>query len=319
MSWKPTCSIQTLKARAELNSLIRNFFAGKKVLEVETPLLMEHGVTDRYMYSMRVDGVFKKAGEYQKGFLQSSPEYAMKRLLAAGSGSIYQICKAFRLEESGARHNPEFTMLEWYRVGFDHWDLMREVFELLLEVLGQRTRIDYSYQQVFERFLSFDPFTISLTELKNLSQNVLGELPADLEFDDYLSLLFEAKIEPHLGQANSITFIYDYPASQSSLARLDKDNPAVASRFEVYVDGFELANGFFELEDPKAQRNRFDVDNKWRQSNNLETIEIDQAFIRALEAGLPDCSGVALGLDRLLMIQQSIINIEEVLTFPIKR
>lgn len=313
-SWKPSCSIETLKARAELNAQVRNFFAEKNVLEVETPLLMEHGVTDRYMKSLRVGGVFP-----QEGFLQTSPEYAMKRLLASGSSSIYQICKAFRSDESGNRHNPEFSILEWYRTDFSHWDLMNETFELLVRVLGEKERINYSYQDAFEVFLQINPYQISLEALKAKSESLLGELPQDLERDDYLSLLFEAQIEPKLGKNNSIVFITDFPASQSALAKIDPENSLVAQRFEVYVEGFELANGFNELQDPKEQLARFKADNEWRKNNSLEEIVIDSFFIDALESGLPDCAGVALGLDRLLMIKLGLEDIQQALTFPVKK
>ncbi|NVJ66857.1 MAG: EF-P lysine aminoacylase GenX [Gammaproteobacteria bacterium] len=319
MSWKPTCSTQTLKARAELNAQVRQFFDERNVLEVETPLLMEHGVTDRYMKSMRVDGVFKEEGKNNKGFLQTSPEYAMKRLLAAGSGSIYQIGKAFRLEESGVRHNPEFTMLEWYREDFDHWQLMDETFELLCKVLSNRARVNYSYQEAFETFLQINPYQVSLEELKSKSKELLGELPDDLDRDDYLSLLFVDQIESKLGNDNTIAFITDFPASQSALAKLDPDNPLVAQRFEIYIEGFELANGFNELQDPQEQLARFEADNIWRKDNNLEEIAIDQYFIDALKTGLPSCAGIALGLDRLLMIKLGLEDISQVLTFPVKR
>ncbi|MRX28527.1 EF-P lysine aminoacylase EpmA [Kangiella sp. HZ709] len=310
-NWQPSCSIETLKARAELYVQIREFFAGKNVLEVETPLLMQHGVTDRYMQSMQVHGVYSSPG-----FLQTSPEYAMKRLLAAGSGSIYQIGKAFRLEESGARHNPEFTMLEWYRVDFDHWALMDETFELLVKVLGQRQRVNYSYQEAFKVFLNINPFTISLEQLKILSEKTLGELPDNLEPDDYLSLLFEDQIEPKLGTENTITFIIDFPASQSALAKIDPKNPKVAQRFEVYIEGFELANGFNELQDSGEQLERFKADNAWRKANGLEEVDIDTNFIQGLESGLPQCAGIALGLDRLLMIHLNLKHIKQVLAFP---
>lgn len=311
-SWQPTCSIKTLKARAELYSQIREFFTERNVLEVETPLLMEHGVTDRYMKSMRVGGVFNESG-----FLQTSPEYAMKRLLASGSGCIFQVCKAFRLEESGTRHNPEFSMLEWYRVGFDHWDLMAETYDLLCLILGQRERANYSYQEVFESFLQINPYEISDKELQQFSQKVLGDLPDDLERDDYLSLLFEDKIEPQLGKESTITFITDFPASQSALAKIDPENPLVAQRFEVYIEGFELANGFNELQDPKVQLARFEADNEWRSNNGLEPVTIDRYLIKALEQGLPQCAGIALGLDRLLMIKLKLDDIRQTITFPI--
>ncbi len=310
-TWQPSCSIETLKARAELYVQIREFFAEKNVLEVETPLLMQHGVTDRYMKSMRVAGVYKTSG-----YLQTSPEYAMKRLLAAGSGPIFQIGKSFRLEESGARHNPEFTMLEWYRVDYDHWTLMDETFELLIKVLGEKQRVNYSYQEAFDTFLNINPYTVSLEQLRDFSQEMLGELPSDLERDDYLSLLFEDKIEPKLGVGNTIAFITDFPASQSALAKIDLENPKVAQRFEVYIDGFELANGFNELQDPDEQLERFKADNQWRKANGLEEVDIDSNFIQALESGLPQCAGIALGLDRLLMIQLNLKQIKQVLAFP---
>ncbi len=310
-SWQPTCSIETLNARAELYAWVREFFSERNVLEVETPLLMEHGVTDRFMKSMRVAGVYDAGG-----YLQTSPEYAMKRLVAAGSGSIFQICKAFRLEESGSRHNPEFSMLEWYRVGFDHWDLMEETLELLTRILGKRKRINYSYEEAFEHFLNINPYQISLNNLAKFSKELLGDLPDDLEKDDYLSLLFEAQIEPKLGINDTIAFITDFPASQSALAKIDSENPLVAQRFEVYIEGYELANGFNELQDAQEQLRRFEADNEWRKENNLEDIAIDDDFIGALKSGLPQCAGIALGLDRLLMIKQGLNSIEQALTFP---
>ncbi len=311
MTWQPTCSIETLNARAELYAQVREFFSERSVLEVETPLLMGHGVTDRFMKSMRVSGVYENAG-----FLQTSPEYAMKRLVAAGSGSIFQICKAFRLEESGSRHNPEFSMLEWYRVDFNHWDLMNETFELLTKLLGKRARVNYSYQEAFEHFLNLNPFQISLDNLAKISKESLGDLPDNLEKDDYLSLLFEAQIEPKLGINHTIAFITDFPASQSALAKIDPESPLVAQRFEVYIEGYELANGFNELQDAEEQLRRFEADNEWRKENNLEDIAIDDDFIGALKSGLPQCAGIALGLDRLLMIKQGLNSIEQALTFP---
>ncbi|MHC9511262.1 EF-P lysine aminoacylase EpmA [Kangiella sp. M94] len=310
--WKPSASLQNLKARAQLLSTVRSFFAAREVLEVDTPVLSHHGVTDRYMRSMTADVGFSA----EKSFLQTSPEYAMKRLLAAGYGSIYQICKAFRQDEVGNRHNPEFTMLEWYRLGFDHFQLMDEVFELVTEVLGPRQRQDLTYQQVFLDFLKIDPLTISNDELERFARSNLGSLPENLERDDFLSLLFEDKIEPRLGRDNSVCFIYDYPASQAALARISETDSRVAHRFELYIEGVELANGFYELADSEQQLARFRADNLWRKSNSLPEIDIDQRFIAALEHGLPECSGVALGLDRLLMIKLNTKDIQDVIAFP---
>ncbi len=310
--WKPSASLQNLKARAQLLSTIRSFFAAGDVLEVDTPTLSHHGVTDRYMRSMTADVGFSA----ENGFLQTSPEYAMKRLLAAGYGSIYQICKAFRQDEVGNRHNPEFTMLEWYRLGFDHFQLMDEIFELVTEVLGPKQRQDLTYQQAFIDYLGIDPLSIKDDELEQFARSNLGSLPEDLERDDYLSLLFEDKIEPQLGQQGVVSFIYDYPASQAALARISEADSRVAHRFELYIDGIELANGFYELADSAQQLERFEADNEWRSNNGLPDMTIDQRFIAALEHGLPECSGVALGLDRLLMIKLNTKDIQNVIAFP---
>ncbi|AOE49287.1 EF-P lysine aminoacylase EpmA [Kangiella sediminilitoris] len=316
--WKSSASIKTLKARAELLSLIRQFFSTRDIFEVETPLLCRHGVTDRYMKSFKVEGF--AGGD---GFLQTSPEYAMKRLLASGSGSIYQICKSFRQDELGERHNPEFTMLEWYCVDFDHWQLMGQVFELLEELAKaqgmQLKRRNLSYREAFLQYLKLDPFAISHDELSSVAHNKLGDLPPGLERDDMLALLFEAHIEPFIGLEGEVCFITDYPASQAALARLDSENPEVCCRFEVYWEGVELANGFYELSDPEEQLNRFEKDNKLRKLDRQTPMAIDQHLIDALKHGLPMCSGVALGLDRLFMILLRKAQLQDVLTFPVNR
>lgn len=309
--WKPSASLQNLKARAELLATVRAFFAEREVLEVDTPSLSHYGITDRYMRSM-----IAQVSSQEQGILQTSPEYAMKRLLAAGSGSIYQICKAFRQDEVGSRHNPEFTMLEWYRLDFDHLQLMDEVYELVSKVLGPKQRQDLSYQQSFIEFLGIDPLSINDEELEQFARSNLGLLPDELERDDYLSLLFEDKIEPQLGLNDSVCFIYDYPASQAALARISETDSRVAHRFELYIEGIELANGFYELADCDQQLKRFEADNRWRAQNNLPEMAIDQHFIEALEHGFPECSGVALGLDRLLMIKLATNNISDVIAFP---
>jgi lysyl-tRNA synthetase class 2 len=339
MAWKPTASIETLKARAEILAQVRRFFAERGILEVETPLLSRYSVTDRYMKSFQVNDFMGGEGSGE-GYLQTSPEYAMKRLLAAGSGSIYQICKAFRQDELGRRHNPEFTMLEWYLEGCDHEQLMGQVFELL-DTLSNKTpnrasgkasdkvsrnklnKRSFSYREVFEEYLNIDPFVITDEELKSLSLESLGELPEDLERDDYLALLFEERIEPFLGmkqgQGDEVCFIHSYPVSQAALARVDESNPEIACRFEVYWQGVELANGFYELDDPEEQHYRFEADNQWRKDNQLPQMSIDERFMAGLEHGLPDCAGVALGLDRLVMILLQKNSLQEVLTFPADR
>ena len=317
MIWQPSASIENLKARARLLANIRQYFANNNVLEVETPLLCSYGVTDRYMRSIQTHNFFSTKD--LPGFLQTSPEYAMKRLLASGSGDIFQICKAFRQDEAGARHNPEFSLLEWYRVGFDEKQLMDDVFQLLVTVLPQHKLEMCSYHSVFDNMLSIDPLSIDGHELEHFALEQLGDLPQGLDRDDYLSLLFEDKIEPQLGKNQTITFVTDFPASQAALARINSQDSRVACRFEVYIEGVELANGFYELADDKLQIERFERDNKWRQENGLETIEIDHFFIDALKYGLPDCSGVALGIDRLLMIMLEEQSLDKVLSFPFDR
>lgn len=314
-NWKPTASIETLKARAEIMAQVRQFFAERDILEVETPLLSRYGVTDRFMKSFKVN-------DYMgiEGYLQTSPEYAMKRLLAAGSGSIYQICKTFRQDEFGSRHNPEFTMLEWYVEDFNHHQLMAQVFDLIDSLSEKKLApIKLSYQEAFELYLDFDPLTIENSKLCELSHEVLGDLPKGLERDDYLALLFEDQIEPKLGLGQEVCFIHGYPASQAALAKLEPEDPRTSCRFEVYWHGIELANGFYELIDPAEQCERFENDNACRQQDGKPTMAIDKNFVAALEAGLPECSGVALGIDRLIMILLALPEIKDVITFPSNR
>lgn len=320
--WKPAATIETLKARAEMMARVRGFFAKYDIIEVETPLLCQHSVTDRYMSAFKVSG-FNGDINGDSGYLQTSPEYSMKRLLAAGSGSIFQICKSFRKDDFGSRHNPEFTMLEWYCLDFDHHQLMAQVFELLVVMASsvgvEITLNKLSYRQAFIEFLNIDPFIIPTSELSILAAHKLGSLPEELERDDYLALLFEGCIEPKLGQQGDVAFVYDYPVSQAALARLDDSNPEVACRFEVYWKGVELANGFYELTDGELQKQRFEQDNQWRRNNHKAEVDIDPYLLSALSQGLPECSGVALGLDRLLMILLGFNNIQDVIAFPADR
>ena len=315
--WIPSASIENLRARAKIIQAIRNFFAARQVLEVETPLLCQAGVTDPFIESMSVNvNIGMRSIPY---FLQTSPEYAMKRLLAAGSGSIYQICKAFRQDEIGKIHNPEFTMLEWYRIGFDHYQLMAEMDELLQLLLNQGPAIRYTYQELFLEFLQIDPHICSTKDLYEIAHYYKCPLPAaTLSKDDLLHLLLAYQIEPLLGQS-SPCFIYNFPASQAALAKLLPTEPPTAARFEVYYQGIELANGFYELQDAVEQRQRFENNNNFRQEQGLSTLDIDSRFIQALEAGLPDCAGVAMGLDRLIMLSLGCNNIEQILSFTTNR
>lgn len=312
--WQPTASLDALKTRAMLIRRIREFFHARDVLEVETPNLCHTSVTDPYIESI---SALVRPG--QTAYLQTSPEYAMKRLLAAGAGSIYQITKAYRQEELGRYHNPEFTMLEWYRLGFDHHQLMDEMDALLQHVTGCNPAMRVTYQALFESTLGFNPHTVSLPELKTLALkhgvNFHGELN---DRDGWLQLLLTHCIEPLLGQG-APTFIYDFPASQASLARLQKTNPPVASRFEVYWKGIELANGFHELQSASEQAARFEVNNQQREHLGLKPLPIDQHLLAALEHGLPDCAGVALGIDRLIMLALNKTRLSEVMAFDFER
>lgn len=314
-NWRPTASFANLEKRAKLFAQIREFFTSRGVLEVDTPLMCQASVTDACIQSIPVYPHSKDSPYY----LQTSPEYAMKRLLAAGSGAIFQICKAFRQEEVGRMHNPEFTILEWYRPGFDHHALMDEMDELLQLILQVAPSERKSYAEIFEEYLQLEPHTASLDELAACAQkNKLDVRMVITERDVWLQLLMSECIEPHIGKAKPI-FIYDFPASQAALARINAGNPPTASRFEVYMHGTELANGFHELQNAAEQRKRFEKNCDERARENLTKMQIDELFLSALEHGLPDCSGVALGLDRLAMIATGAKSIAEVLSFDFER
>ncbi|GAB6067276.1 elongation factor P--(R)-beta-lysine ligase [Methylothermus subterraneus] len=253
-------------------------------------------------------------------YLQTSPEFAMKRLLAAGSGAIYQVCKAFRRGEAGRWHNPEFTLLEWYRVGFDLPRLMDEVALLLHELLDGRAQgqVRLRYGELFEEYVGAS-WQAPLTALARQAQ-VLG-LPeaasiCGQERSLWLDLLFSHAVQPNLPRG-TLVFVCDFPACLAALARLKPDDSQVADRFEVFVDGVELANGYRELTDPREQRARFEADLAWRRRAGMPSVPVDEAFLAALEAGLPECSGVALGVDRVLMLATGRAAIAEVLAFPL--
>jgi len=297
--------------RARLYQQLRDFFQRRHVLEVETPLLGQAASTDVHLASLSV-------GHQQ--FLQTSPEFAMKRLLAAGSGAIYQICKSFRQGESGKRHNPEFTMLEWYRPDFDHFQLMAEVAELLASLLGKRPVRQVSYRSAFSQVLGIDPHLVGISDLSALAEQYTGYQASGDDRDTLLDLLMSQVIEPTLGR-DELTFIYDYPASQCALAKVktDGEGAEVAERFELYVDGIELANGYHELTDACEQQRRFDADLAERKRRDLPDVPADLQLVAALQSGMPDCAGVALGLDRLLMLMAGSDSIREVIAFPVDR
>ncbi len=303
--------IEQLKTRADLYEKIRSYFRQTGAMEVVTPVLSFSGNTDPAIESF-VTGTAKPM------YLHTSPEFFMKRLLAAGSNSIYQIASVFRQEESGRYHNPEFSMLEWYRVGFDYQQLMDDVLALIQSVNGQQTLVEkLSYQQVFE-FLKINPHQAEVETLASVAAKagISFQSSEPLSRDQWLDLLMSHLIEPTFDKTR-LTFVYDYPASQASLARVRNDRFPVAERFELYWGGVELANGFTELQDANEQRWRFRHENQRRIKNDQRSLPIDENFLNALEQGLPACSGVALGLDRLLMILTGASSIEEVMSFPL--
>ncbi len=320
--WQPGADLDILQQRAALLSRIRSYFEQQDVLEVETPVLSRAAAPDPAL------GSFLSAynGPGLPGntplYLHTSPEFFMKRLLAAGSGSIYQVAHVFRNNESGSRHNPEFTLLEWYRVGFSYQQLMDDIEALLKaccspELLAPIRRI--TYQELFEEFASVDAFNADITELKDCI-NSHGHMLSAADSESrrfWLDLILTHVIEPQIQQG--AFFIFDYPADQAALAQVRNDNPPVAERFELYVNGIELANGFQELASATEQRQRFEAENRCRSELGLEQVPMDELFLQALASGLPDCAGVAIGIDRLVMLQTGQQQIDQVMAFSLSR
>jgi elongation factor P--(R)-beta-lysine ligase len=319
MSWQPTAALSTLRLRAKLLAAARGFFAERAVLEVDTPALVRYAVTDPHIHSAQV----LLPGHAAPLFLHTSPEYAMKRLLAAGSGDIYQIAHVFRGEERGRMHNAEFTLIEWYRCGFSMQQLMQEVAQLVRRLLGLSEQVPLealSYSQAFQRELGCAPLTAEDAALRALAtrERLDPQVAARCSRDELLDWLMGSTVGPRLG-ADTLCIVHRYPASQAALARLDADDPRVALRFELYHQGVELANGFEELADAAEQRARFEADRQQRRERALPAPDIDPALLAALAAGLPSVSGVALGFDRLLMLRLGARDISEVLPFPLER
>ena len=317
-NYQPTCDISALKARAKMYAQIRYFFSERNVLEVETPVLSQAGVTDVHLAS--VQALRHMGGKQRTHYLQTSPEFPMKRLLASGSGAIYQICKVFRDNEHGRKHNSEFTMLEWYRPDLSLRDLMLEVTDLLNIVLatrfGEVRPTIYSYKQAFQDRLDINPLQATLKELKDTSHRV--GLNIDLGNDRlaYMDLLFSHFVEPSLG-FDAPVFLTDFPPEMASLAKVkqDEEGELVAARFEVYIEGLELANAYDELLDADVLAARFEADNKERAQHGLPVMPTDQHLLAALPH-MPECSGIALGLDRLLMVAMNQVKIDQVIAFP---
>jgi lysyl-tRNA synthetase class 2 len=338
--WRPSAPHTHLVERAALLRRAREFFAARGVLEVDTPLLVNAPVSDVHVHSARVRLAEPAPGAPPPPlFLHTSPEYAMKRLLAAGSGDIYQICHVVRGLERGRLHNPEFTLIEWYRAGFTLASLMDEVEALVRTLLGTAAASHaserLSYRDAFLRELGLDPLSASEEALARAAQPLgfhrAPQRPRDgrgaggttsgtsaAGREEWLELLMASLVGPRLGR-NALTFVHSYPAPQAALARLDPAEPRVAERFELYCEGIELANGFHELAAADEQRARFERDNAARGRLGLPLAAPDERLLAALAAGLPDCAGVALGFDRTLMLALGAAHIEQVLPFPTAR
>lgn len=313
--WRPSADITALGRRAQLLSEIRQFFAARGVLEVDTPLLASAPVTDPNIEAITAQS---PSGEGQM-YLQTSPEFAMKRLLAAGSGPIYQICKAFRRGERGRRHNPEFTMLEWYRPGMSLDALIDEVVAVITLASGSADVALLTYQKVFELHCHLNPHTASLSELKVCARRHL-----DLGFDSddrdlWLQLLMSSVVEPALDPAQ-ISIVYDFPETQATLAKIavNGDGHPVARRFEAFFAGMELANGYDELRDANELVRRIGDDHRRRGLSGQDLPPIDRYLLKAMPC-LPECTGVAIGFDRLVMIACKAERIDQVIAFPLER
>ena len=322
LAWRPGASLAVLRARAALLRALRTFLHSAGILEVDTPILAYSADPEPALDPIHATCRTPGNAASRVCYLQTSPEFAMKRLVAAGSGPIFQITKAFRDGEVGRRHNPEFSLLEWYRPSFDHQRLMDEVGALVRHCLDQPdlTEERISYRALFRRYMGIDPIDASLAQLRSSAvQRISGV--ADVALDDrdgWLDILLTHHIEPKLGRGR-LTFVYDYPRTQAALARLDPIDATVANRFELYFQGVELANGFNELRDPVEQERRFLADNRLRERLGKAAVPIDQKFLAALRHGMPDVSGVALGVDRLLMLQLGVEDIDQVLSFSWSR
>ncbi|MFN2359745.1 MAG: EF-P lysine aminoacylase EpmA [Marinobacter sp.] len=315
--WQPSASLAALENRAHQLAWVRGFFAQRGVMEVETPVLGRYGVTDSNIDSIPASPAPVASAD---AWLQTSPEYHMKRLLAAGSGPIYQVARVFRDGEYGRRHNPEFSLLEWYRPGFTDSDLMAEVSDLVCGWLGCDTPRRLRYREAFLHFAGIDPFQATNRELTAACEQWLE--PAQLRAytrDDCLDLLMSYQVEPALADIGPV-FVTGYPESQAALARVsEQDGVLQAHRFELYVQGVELCNGYWELTDREEQQRRFAADNRERVAAGKPEMPVDQAFLAALDSGMPDCSGVALGLDRLLMLKLGLDSLAGVIAFPADR
>lgn len=308
--WQPTAKLETLRQRQQLMRHIRNFFDKLNFLEVDTPLLSANATPD-----LHIDSV-----ETSHGYLHTSPEYPMKRLLAAGYGPIYQICKVFRANESGRKHNPEFSMLEWYMPGWDDRQLINQVTDLIWHIGYKKEIKQTSYRKAFKQATELDPLSCSDLSLKEYAAIAAGRSCDEFSRNDCLDLVMSLVVEPSLDR-HKITVITDFPATQAALAIKEEQSDGVwtARRFEVFSGGIELANGYSELVDAKEQKDRFNDENRQRLLSGKSEMPIDTNLISAMTHGMPSCAGVAMGLDRLMMLCLEKPHIDEVLTFPFDR
>jgi lysyl-tRNA synthetase class 2 len=314
--WRPAASLETLRRRAALLDAARGFFRERGVLEVETPIVLSRTVTDVQIESLRVDA------ETGPRWLQTSPEYPMKRLLAAGSGDIFQVCRVFRAGESGRQHNPEFTMIEWYRLGLDLPQVMQETAQLAARLIASAGGTAgpfeaLSYADAFRRELCVDPLQATDAELAALAlaHGLATVSLAGATRDELLDFLIATRVGPALGRGR-LTCLHHFPASQAALAQLDAGDPRTALRFELYAEGIELANGYVELASAAEQRTRFTQDLAERRRRGLQEMEVDERLLAALDCGLPACAGVAMGFDRVAMLALGAQRIDEVMAFP---
>ena len=310
--WRPGADLNTLRRRASLMDDIRAFFRDRGVLEVETPVLAGAASPELHVSSFEVHS----PGDARiAGWLQTSPEFAMKRLLCAGIGPIFQITKAFRAGEAGSLHNPEFSILEWYRPGYSYEALITEVEELLGDLLDRNDPRRLTYRDAFVRFAGLEPEQSSLAEMRGCCRARGFREARGADRDACLDFLLDHCVQKRFGEG--VVTLFDFPASQCSLARLKPADRSIAERFEVFVDGIEVGNGYRELTDAEEQLHRFEQDRRRRRQRGMPDTPIDKRLIAALRAGMPECSGVAVGLDRLTLIASGRTRLEEVISFPI--
>ena len=319
--WPPSASLDALRLRARVNAAIRTFFAARDVLEVETPVMSRAGNTDPNIASFALEFSGRTDGAPRTRWLRTSPEFPLKRLLAAGLGDCYELGRVFRDGEAGGRHNPEFTMLEWYRLGMDHHALARETAGLVaacLALAGRTARVrETTYARLFDDALGIDAHRAPVETLREALGDVVMD-PQGLTRDDWLDLLMTHRIQPAFAP-DAMTIVHDYPASQCALARVRAGDPPVAERFELYLGPLELANGYHELADATEQRTRFLRDGEVRRARGDRDVPMDERLLSALDAGFPQCAGVALGVDRLLMAMLGTSRIADVLAFDFAR